>query len=163
MNKFIFDRSLSDVERWRTLRDKGWANMTSSERKEWLSETAPVPSAAKGMYTHNDLNRVESGVKEITELFIELGRKPPTVEVKTDWTHEDKITKEEIKRYLSNVETIRGFNVVFPDTPKTPSIDKKFDHLAANNIEKILSDVFNITNNTINSWCTAGEIISGEV
>ena len=49
MSKFIFDRSFSDVERWKELRNKGWANMSISERKEWLFEVIPSPSAAKGM------------------------------------------------------------------------------------------------------------------
>ena len=163
MSKFIFDRSLSDVERWRTLRNKGWANMSQSERAEWLSETSPTPSAAKGMYTHNDLNRVENGVKEVADLFRKVGYNIPTMEIKTDWTYQDTITKEEMVRYLANVETIRATSVVFSNTPKTPSINKKLDHLAANNIEKVLNDKFNIANNTMNAWSPSGGIISGEV
>ena len=163
MSKFIFDRSFSDIDRWRTLRDKGWANMSPYERQEWLFEVIPTPSAAKGMYTHNDLNRVENGVREIADLLAEIGYRVPAMEIKTDWTHMDDITKSEMVRYLSNIEVIRGANVVFSDTPKTPSIEKRFDHFAANDIEKILNDVFNIANNTKNSWCNAGEIISGEV
>lgn len=163
MSKFIFDRSFSDVERWRTLRDKGWVNMSPTERKEWLSEIEITPSAAKGMYTHNDLNRVENGVKEIAELLTKVGYTIPELEIKTDWTYEDTVTKDVMVRYLSNVDKIRGTGVVFKDTPKTPTIDKKLDHLAANDIEKILNDKLNVVNNTINSWWLSGEIISGEV
>lgn len=163
MDKFIFDRSFSDVERWRTLRDKGWANMSNAERMEWLAEISTTPSAAKGMYTHNDLNRVESAIIEIAELFAKIGYEIPVLETKTDWTYTDKITKDEMIRYLSNVETIRKISVLFPDTPKTPTIDKNLNHATANDIEKILNDKFNIANNTINSWWPTGEIISGEV
>lgn len=163
MSKFIFDRSYSDVERWKTLRNKGWANMSISERKEWLSETSPVPSAAKGMYTHNDLNRVENCVKEIADLFRQVGYKIPEMTIKTDWTYTDTITKEDMVRYLSNIETIRAISVVFSNTPKAPGINKKFDHFAANDIEKILSDKFNIANNTISAWNPTGEMIVGEV
>lgn len=163
MDKFIFDRSYSDVERWKTLRNKGWANMSQSERKEWLFEVVPVPSAAKGMYTHNDLNRVENGVKEIADLFRKIGYAVPAMTIKTDWTYKDTITKEEMIRYLSNIETIRAISVLFANTPKTPTINKKMDHLVANDIEKILNDKFNIANNTINTWNQSGEIIAGEV
>ena len=163
MSEFIFDRSFSDVERWRTLRDKGWENMTPTERKEWLSEIEITPSAAKGMYTHNDLNRVESGVEKIADLLAIAGHKVPEMEIKTDWTYKDTMTKEVMDRYLSNVDTIRGISVVFKDTPKTPTTDKKLDHLAANDIEKILNDKLTVVNNTINSWWLSGEIISGEV
>ena len=162
-NNFIYDRSLMDVERWRKLRDKGWANMSPSERQEWLFEVEPTPSAAKGMYTHNDLNRVENGVKELADKLGKLGYRVPKMEIKTDWTYRDTITREEMVRYLSNVETIREIAVVFPNTPLTPSIDNKFDHLRANDIEKILNDVFDVVNKTMDSWCYAGEIISGEV
>lgn len=163
MSKFIFDRSLSDIERWKQLRDKGWANMSISERKEWLFESLPVPSAAKGMYTHNDLNRVESGVIEIANLFRKVGYEVPEMITKTNWSYQDTITKEDMVRYLSNIETIRKICVVFFNTPKTPSVDKKFDYSVANDIEKILNDTFNIANNTINTWVPSGEIISGEV
>lgn len=163
MSKFIFDRSFSDVERWKKLRNKGWHNMSISERQEWLFEILPTPSAAKGMYTHNDLNRVENGINEIANLFRKVGYRFPELEVKTNWTYRDTMTKEEMVRYLSNVETIRRISVVFSDTPKTPSINDKFNHLRANDIEKILNDKFNIANNTMNTWIPSGEIISGEV
>lgn len=163
MGKFIFDRTFADVERWRVLRDKGWSNMSHGERSEWLAEILPTPSAAKGMYTHNDLNRVESGITEILDLFTKIGYQVPVLEIKADWTYKDTITKEEMIRYLSNVEAIRKIGVSFPDTPKTPSIDKNLDHFAANDIEKILHDKFSVANNTITSWLPAGEIISGEV
>lgn len=162
-NNFIFDRSPLDVERWRKLRDKGWANMADSERQEWLFEVLPTPSAAKGMYTHNDLNRVENGVKELAIKLKKMGYRVPAMDIKTNWTYKDTLTKAEMARYLSNIETIRGITVVYSDTPKTPSIDKKFDHSKANDIEKILHDVFTIANKTMDSWCYAGEIISGEV
>ena len=163
MSKFIFDRSYADVERWKELRNKGWANMTFLERKEWLLEVLPTPSAAKGMYTHNDLNRVENGVIEIADLFRKIGYQVPEMEVKTDWNYKDTVTKEKMGRYLSNVEAIRKISVVFPDTPKTPSVDKKFDHLVANDVEKILNDKFTVANNTISTWSPSGAIISGEV
>lgn len=163
MSKFIFDRSFSDVERWKVLRNKGWANMSISERQEWLFESLPTPSAAKGMYSHNDLNRVESGVKEVADLFRKVGYQVPELDIKTNWTYEDTITKEEMVRYLSNIEAIRRISVVFSDTPKTPSINDKFNHLKANDIEKILNDKFNIANNTMKTWSPSGGIISGEV
>ena len=69
----ITDRTKADVERWKTLRDKGWNGMTEAERNEWLGVIVPKPSASKGMYTHRDMNRVESAVKQISERMRELG------------------------------------------------------------------------------------------
>lgn len=162
---YIYDRTYQDVQRWRELRDKGWDSMTETERSEWLGETLPSPSpcASKGMYTHNDLNRVESTVENLAVWFREMGYDVPSLTVKLDWSYEDEITKEDMDRYFSNIQTIRDVFDVFPNTPKAPTTNDKFDYLKANDVEKILNDVFGVIDRIIDSWHYAGEIISGEV
>lgn len=51
IDTLITDRTQSDVTRWRTLRDKGWAGMTADEKAEWSA-------GMKGAYNATDLNRV---------------------------------------------------------------------------------------------------------
>ena len=160
---YIFDRSSRDVERWRELRDKGWDRMTEDERQEWLFETLPIPSASKGMYTHNDLLRVETTVENLAVQLRKLGYDVPEMTIRYDWTYEDVITKEEIDRYFSNIETLRSVRGVFSSTPKTPSTQENFNYSKANNIERILYDISTIVDNQKKSWCYMGEIISGEV
>lgn len=161
--ELITNRTSLDVERWKALRDKGWAAMTTDERREWLGEILPTPAATKGMYTHNDLNRVESAVEAILERFEEAGYKTPKLNIKTNWTYQDAFWRTDMERYYSNIAAIRDFLIVYPDTPKAPSLDKKIDFNVANDIEKILSDVYEIVTNLTNSWYYTGEVFSGEV
>lgn len=160
---YIFDRSNRDVERWRELRDKGWDAMTEDERQEWLFETLPTPSAVKGMYTHNDLLRVETTVENLAVQLRKLGYVVPKMTKRFDWTYKETITKEELDRYFSNIETLRSVRGVFSSTPKTPSTQGRFDYSKANDIERILYDISTIIEKQEKSWCYMGEIISGEV
>lgn len=160
---YIYDRTAQDVERWRKLRDKGWDVMTDIERSEWLGEIMPMPAASKGMYTHNDMNRVESTVENIAFWFRDIGYPVPELSIKTDWSYTDEVTKEDMDRYFGNIEILRNIIGVFKYTPKTPSTRVAFDYTVANDVEKILSDVFEISNNINDAWRYAGEILSGEV
>lgn len=159
----IFDRTSSDVERWRTLRDKGWSGMTESERKEWVGEITPTPCATKGMYTHVDLNRVESAVRVLSDRLREMGYDHPELTVKTDWKASENFWREDMARYLNNVRVIRNSIAVYPTTPQVPTVGVQFSHLKANDVERILNDVDEITNNIVKSRFYAGDIISGEV
>ena len=160
---YICDRTNDDIERWRELRDKGWDGMTETERKEWLGEIMPTPSAVKGMYTYKDLNRIESTIEYLAIYFREIGYDVPEMTLKLDWKRDDEITRSEMDRYFSNINTIRNVLRVFPDTPEVPHTDEVFTHLKANDIERIIEDVFSITNNLTDSWCYTNEVVSGEV
>ena len=159
---FITNRTIDDVKRWKTLRDKGWLRMTEEERKEWLGEIETTPAATRGMYTHIDMNRVEKAVEVISLLFRESGYGTP-LNVKTDWTYQDTVTKNDMERYLQNIIALREFFVVFQDTPNAPNIDAKLDYKLANDIENILKDVYDIADSLVRSRYYVGEIISGEV
>ena len=159
----ITNRSAADVERWKTLRDKGWDSMSALERQEWLGEITPTPSASKGMYTHNDLNRVENAVKSIVKLLEESGIDVPSMSIKTDWTYKDALRDTDVERYYSNIATLRGLFEMYNSTPKAPSIKDKLDFTLANNIEKILVDVEEIAARIIGFRYRSGEIFLGEV
>ena len=159
---FITNRTIDDVKRWKTLRDKGWLRMTEEERKEWLGEIETTPAATRGMYTHIDMNRVEKAVESISLLFRESGY-GTQLNVKTDWTYQDTVTKNDMERYLQNIIALREFFVVFQDTPNAPNIDAKLDYKLANDIENILKDAYDIADSLVRSRYYVGEIISGEV
>lgn len=159
----ITNRTASDVERWKNLRDKGWTNMSASERQEWLGETSPTPAASKGMYTHNDLNRVESAVKSIVKMLEESGISVPRMTIKTDWTYKDRLMDSDIERYFSNISTLRGLFEMYSNTPKAPTVNDKLNFTLANNIEQILVDVEEIAIRIIGFRYYSGEIFLGEV
>lgn len=161
----ITNRTPEDVERWRFLRDKGWANMTDEERSEWISDTPLTKevAASKGMYTYHDLNRVESAVEILAIRLKSLGYEVPDLSTKTDWTYKDKFGRTDMERYLGNVSTLRECITLKWDTPVVPSITDKFDYIAANNIERTLMDIDEVTTKLTKFWLYAGDIISGEV
>lgn len=154
--KLITDRTSFDVDRWRTLHDRGWALMSESERTEWLGEM-------KGRYGHTDMNRVESAVATLSQRLRELGRYHSSLVVKTNWTKEDIPTVEDMARYFGNVDVLRSASVIYPTTPITPTVANKLNYSRANALEQILFDIDEITANTRKSWCYAGDIFAGEV
>lgn len=159
----ITDRTSQDVERWKTLRDKGWFGMDTLERQEWMGEIVSTPSATKGMYTHRDLNRVESAVERLATKFGERGYDVSDIVVKTNWTYSDTFRDTDMVRYLGNISKLRSFFPVYTDTPSVPSIDDKFNYKLANDIEKILIDVETIFLGLGNSQYYCGEIFAGEI
>lgn len=163
--KYITDRTLDDVERWRTLRNKGWWGMTVSEKSEWNDEItpSPTPSAAKGMYTYKDLNRVETAVQSIASKFSERGYDVSEIVVKTDWYFSDRFTIHDAERYLGNISKLRDLSSVYPNTPKAPKVTDVFNYETANNIERILRDVESLLNNISSSQFYSGDLFAGEV
>lgn len=138
----VTDRTADDVQRWKILRDKGWVNMTDAERDEWLGKTSPTPSARKGMYTYEDMNRVEDEVYVLYRLALSygVGSSFPQMSFK-DWSQGNAVTREDMERYLFNIEALRSAIGVYSSTPSTPSIDAPFTYVCANNIELILQDI----------------------
>ena len=154
--KFITNRTALDVERWKILHDKGWADMTAAERTEWLGEM-------KGRYNYTDMNRVENTVEVLSARLRELGYKHPTLVVKTDWSRLSCPTKADMQRYFENVDELRKTSPIYKTTPVAPTVSQKLNYARANNLEKILSDIDEITTNIPKAWYYAGDIFSGEV
>ncbi len=107
-------------------------------------------SATKGGYNCSDLNRVERAVAEISDLY-SLG-----LTTKTDWTMWDMPTQSDLERYISNIETIRGYWL--PDTI-IPDSMAKLTYVGANNIEKVLSEALS----DLDMVYRSGDLLSGEV
>lgn len=161
--EYVTDRTEDDVSRWEYLRNKGWLKMTDSERKEWMGTLIVEPTAVKGMYTHNDLNRVESAIENIVNTFRSYGYIVPDMVIKTDWTYKDTFWKPEMIRYYTNIETLRGMIHTYPDTPDAPRIGEKMSYQLANDIEKILIDLDYILGGLKRGWYYVGDIVAGEV
>ena len=101
--------------------------LTDAEFEEWLS-------GLKGAYNYTDLNRVETAVADIANLWI------PGLNTKTDWTMQDEITNTEMMRYLSNIQRIRS---EAGSSANIPVNMNRFDYVFANNIEQVLLDAYN--------------------
>ena len=154
----VTDRTYSDVLRWRTLRDKGYANMTDAERTEW--DTAQMKGAYNPPY---DMNRVGAALNYLRDRLADARYlEPDAFTAKTDWTAADVPTKEALTKYLKCVSTIRDALSQFPTTPAAPKNLARLDYQEANNIEKILLDVDRLLTNMLEARCYCGELFSGE-
>lgn len=123
-------------------------------RHAYVPYTQALPTdARKGAYNYTDLNRVEMAVAEVCE---ELGL---SLETKTDWTVWDIPKQADMKRFLNNIEKIRTIGIPLAATPKTPSSMAKLTYGGANDIEKILTDIYASAENVLR----CGEIYCGEV
>ena len=154
--ELIFDRTQSDVSRWKELRAKPWDSMTMLEQREWLSDM-------KGCYNHTDMNRVESAVATVSALLKTMGYAHETPVVKTNWSRSDIPTPEDMSRYYRNITILREAALVYPDTPVAPREGERMDYVIANNIERILFDIDDICTKIPNGVYHLGEIFSGEV
>ena len=151
----ITDRTAQDVELWKKLRDKGWQKLTEDEQAEWIS-------ALKGAYNYTDMNRVESAVKYLSDRLTANGYifHP---EVKTTWVVQDKPLRTDFDRYFQNVNILRGLLTVYSTTPKAPTTAKKLDYQMANDLEKILVDVEELTTKMEQTWLYSNDVFLGEV
>lgn len=125
----ITDRTHADCERAQHLIDKVHSGeaLTDAERAEYFG-------GLRGAYTMvHDWNRVEAIVEKYSEKF-GLGLK-----TKTNWNHEDVATKEEIERYLGNIERVYYALRDKSGVPEPPGIDRWISYKTANDIEKIMS------------------------
>lgn len=155
MLELITDRTQQDVARLEALARKGFANMTESERAEWLA-----PS--KGAYNASDLNRVEAAVTYLHNRLNECGYSFPIESVRT-WSDTDLPTVGEMTRYITNVKAIRKAFATLPTTPAAPENMNRFSYFEANAIEQILTDVDRLLSNAVASFTHSGEIYGGEL
>lgn len=163
IDTLITNRTQSDVTRWRTLHDRGWAGMTDDEKAEWTS-------GMRGAYNAADLNRVGEAIEYIADLFGGFGF-PIEIEPKTDWDIDDIPISQDLETYLSNVVAIRAMmsNIpVYPSgwqsPPDTPETMQHLTYEQANDIERILTDINDllvwVSNNLV--WVFARDVYAGE-
>ena len=151
----ITDRTAADVERYLTLRNKGFANLTAAEKTEWLSNM-------KGAYNYTDLNRVEEAVGYVADKLRERGYRVDITAGKT-WTMTSLPTLSDMNTYLNNIKVIRSAFATLSTTPQAPSTIKGFTYKEANAIEQILIDVDQLLENMMSAWFFSGDLFSGEV
>lgn len=114
-------------------------------------EILPTP-ATKGAYNYSDLNRVEGATRDLGELA------GIALVTKTDWTGWDIPKRADMARILNNIAILRQR---FPTPSNSPALPKTMERLtvtAANNIERVLSDIADAVEKTYR----AGELYSGE-
>lgn len=156
-NSLITDRTILDFERWRTLRDKGYENMTEAEREEWAGDM-------KGAYNASDLNRVGAVLNTLRDRLKDAGYLVGNEFVmRTNWEKGEIPTAAAFFAYIGAVATVRGAVTQFPETPKTPEDTGGLDFEGANNIERIALAVEGVIEKIKAALFYCNELFSGEV
>lgn len=155
IDTLVTDRIEADVSRHRELTDKGWAEMTTAEKAEWVA-------GMKGAYNASDLNRVASAMAYLSQRFASAGYSVP-ISSPTDWANGDIPTKGDLDTYLDDLRRIRAALAVMDTTPEAPESMDYLTWAKANDIEKILVDVDDALGRLLLSPFYSGEIYSGEV
>lgn len=155
----VTDRTAEDFQRWQTLRDKGFTDMTEEERAEWLTGNM------KGSYNKGDLNRVGEALNYLHDRLNAAGyiTYPLTFTAKTNWTVSSIPTADDLTYYLKCVSSIRSALALFETTPPAPTDTGALNIEEANNIEKILIDVETLINNMLSARLFCNDIFAGEI
>lgn len=184
--ELITNRTASDVGMAKSLLDKGWYNMTETEREEFISGMI-------GAYNHTDLNRVESAVQFVNDYLnsmqggLDTYREaqlvasdpfwlvpfayPVTFETKTDWAVSDLPSVSDLERYLRNVSELTER---IPIVKNLPSTMDRLTIEGANEIERAILVEYDagqnyeagtkrLIDNTVKSFVYSGEIFGGEL
>lgn len=157
LSHLITDRTISDVQRWLYLRNKGYDNMTEAEKNEWNN-------GLKGAYNITDLNRVGNAFKYLQNRLVEAGYLLGIeFTPKTDWGGADVLTTVDLTEYINTVATIRGALSALSTTPPVPPNAGSLDFQSANDIEQILIDVEYLINKMQEKPLYCGELYMGEI
>ena len=149
MSKFVFvyDRTQSDVDRVKELRNIGWDNLTPAQKEEWLS-------GLKGCLNTKDLQRIEDNTCALAQLInVSLQSNSGNVPGIPDVSY--------FSRLLVNLEALVATGFVYLTTPKVPQ-NPINTFQKVNDIEKILRDIYSVymANSTSSFYC--GEAYAGE-
>lgn len=110
---------------------------------------ADVGVNAKGSYNASDLNRVGEAVNWVAAQ-LGLG-----ITAKTDWKRTDFPTRSAMEKYIRDLQAVRDAAYLLSTTPTIPQAMDYLDHVGANHIEQMLSDVMQLIRNgwTAQGWC----------
>lgn len=141
---FVYDRTQADVNRVKTLAEKGFSKMTQAEQTEWIA-------GMKGALNLSDLRRIVNAMVYIAGwLGVSISTKSVPSMPKAAF----------YKTMLSDIAKLRSSTLVHADTPETP-VRPVNTYQKVNDIEHILHDMYSII---ANQYCyySGNEISAGD-
>lgn len=141
---FVYDRTQADVNRVKTLAEKGFSKMTQAEQTEWIA-------GMKGALNLSDLRRIVNAMVYIAGgLGVSISTKSVPSMPKAAF----------YKTMLSDIAKLRSTTLVYADTPETP-VRPVNTYQKVNDIEHILHDMYSII---ANQYCyySGNEIYAGD-
>lgn len=120
MNKLIYDRTQADVET---------AQTHQSDSRDY-----------KGSYNYVDLNRIEEWCEYLESELNDAGY-ITNLTTKTDWDADDFPTQAQLTRIVNNVRALKN---AFYAISNVPSNATKMTYQKANQIEKVLNEIYRL-------------------
>lgn len=124
---------------------------------------------SKSYINYSDLNRIESRMKELSELLNEYMYRQQ-ITVKTDWSKQVSVndltnipTKANLDRMRNNEKVLIDAFFVYPSTPNLPESFEYLTIYTANDIEKILYDLHLMILDMEENFLECGDIECMEV
>ena len=150
----ITDRTQADVDYAKMLMQKCYNGTATS------AEKAELANSPKGIYGAVDLNRVGQAANMVASLLIEAGY-PVPIDMYVAWDHDDYFDPDDIQAYLADISTLRSAITVGSYAPAVPA--DVANYRQANDVEKIIEDVYKLYQNMVMNYCYLGEIYLGEI
>ena len=145
---FIYDRTQEDVDEVVRLEKVGWAGMTEDERAAWRK-------GMKGALNLSDIKRIENDCYILAQLL--------NVSIVT---HRENLprfpTGSYFKALLENVSTLRAVGYRYQTTPEVPEQPIN-TYQKVNDIEKILSDIYDVYNSNFVHYAGEGLYAGQEI
>lgn len=185
----VTDRTLSDVNRLKALRNKialnSYDSLTQEEKIYWMfgnsnyipfilsngdilttSENEAIEvldskPGVKGAFNYADLNRVENNIQYVSDLLKGSGYYN-NVEVKTNWTMNDLPYLDDFNRIRNNINSLLDAFTKYSDAPVIRYGDR-FDYNDANTFEKLIDQTLILLNFMIEQLRPASTFYAGEV
>ena len=145
---FVYDRTQEDVNEVVRLEKVGWAGMTEDERTTWRK-------GMKGALNLSDIKRIENDCYILAQLL--------NVSIVT---HRENLprfpTGSYFKALLENVSTLRAVGYRYQTTPEVPEQPIN-TYQKVNDIEKILSDIYDVYNSNFVHYAGEGLYAGQEI
>ena len=116
---------------------------------------------AKGFYNRTDLERIQLAIPKIKQSMEDIGITPPTT-VTVNWSSDWSFTAANIETLRQNVVALKAAYQTRPGTPATPATLDYPTWQKANDLEKILEDIWTMLEGAKNAWWHSGMHWSGQ-
>lgn len=105
-----------------------------------IIDTLITDRTGPGKYDWQDFNRVGEAVAYVAQRLEAAGYTADVV-TKTDWTRQSIQTRQDMERYIANIQALRNILAFPPEIPDAPDTMRFLTFQRANDIETIVSNL----------------------
>ena len=149
----IFDRTMEDVFAAISIRE-------DKVQKGIELTDDDITTLERGTLTINTLNRIENKQAELKEILVEMGYGVGEIS-NSEWDYSGIFKQEDFDRILTNEQKLKDAFFVYHDTPNVSSNNYRLFSVI-NEVEKILADIEEMTDDVKSNYRRCGVTVCGE-